>query len=144
MATTTFLGNATCNITQGATTYDVTDQLSSASLTVGFDQLETTAFTSSGSPTGHTWTSGLMNGELSLSLYMSYGASEVEAMIAACVGKTSTIVISPSGTTESATNPEYTLEAFLPEGAVINSNFGELATAELTFQVSTWARDITA
>lgn len=144
MATTTFLSNATVNITQGATTYDMTDQCSSASLTIGYDQLETTAFTSSGSPTGHTWTNGLQTGELTLTLYMSYGASEVEAMLAACVGKTSTIVISPSGTTESASNPEYTLEAYLESAPVINSSYGELATADVTFQVSTWARDITA
>ena len=141
MATTTFLSNATVNITQGATTYDVTDQLSSAVLTVGYDQLESTAFTSSGSPTGHTWVAGLQTGELALSLYLSYGSTEVEDMIQACVGKTSMIVISPSGTTESASNPEYTLSAFLPEGPVINSNMGELATAELTFQISTWSRD---
>lgn len=143
MATTTFLSNATCNITQGATTYDVTDQLSSATLTIGYDQLETTAFSTS-SPTGHTWTSGLQTGELTLTLYMSYGASEVEAMLAACVGKTSTIVISPSGTTESASNPEYTIEGYLESAPVINSTIGELATADVTFQVSTWARDITA
>lgn len=142
MATTTFLANATVNITQGATTYDMTDQTSSAVLTIGYDQLETTAFTSSGAVVGHTWTNGLQTGELTLTLYMSYGASEVEAMIAACVGKTSTIVISPSGTTESATNPEYTLQAYLESGPVITGAFGELATADLTFQLSSWSRDI--
>ena len=142
MATTTFLGNATCNITQGATTYDVTDQLSSAVLSVGQDALETTAFSTS-NPTGRTYVGGLQQGELTLTLYLSYGTSEVEAALAACVGKTSTIVISPSGTTESASNPEYTIEGFLESFTPVNSSIGELATVDAVFQVSSWTRDIT-
>jgi hypothetical protein len=142
MATTTFLGNATCNITQGVTTYDVTDQLSSAVLTVGNDALETTAFSTS-NPTGRSYTAGLQQGELTLTLYLSYGTNEVEAALAACVGKTSTIVISPSGTTESASNPEYTIEGFLESHTPINSSIGELSTVDAVFTVSSWTRDIT-
>jgi hypothetical protein len=142
MATTTFLGNATCNITQGVTTYDVTDQLSSAVLTVGNDALETTAFSTS-NPTGRSYTAGLQQGELTLTLYLSYGTNEVEAALAACVGKTSTIVISPSGTTESASNPEYTIEGFLESFSPLNSSIGELSTVDAVFTVSSWTRDIT-
>jgi hypothetical protein len=142
MATTTFLGNATCNITQGVTTYDVTDQLSSAVLTVGNDALETTAFSTS-NPTGRTYTAGLQQGELTLTLYLSYGSGEVEAALAACVGKTSTIVISPSGTTESPSNPEYTIEGFLESFSPLNSSIGELSTVDAVFTVSSWTRDIT-
>lgn len=142
MATTTFLSNATVNITQGVTTWDVSDQLSSAVLSVGNESLENTAFSSSGSPTGRTYVGGLQTGELTLTLYLSYGSSEVEEALAACVGKTSTIVISPSGTTESASNPEYTIEGYLETFTPINSNIGELATVDVTFQVESWARDI--
>ena len=39
MATTTFLSNATVNITQGATNYDVSDQCTAATLTVGFEDI---------------------------------------------------------------------------------------------------------
>lgn len=144
MATTTFLSNATVNITQGATTYDMSDQASSVTLTVGNEPLETTAFTSSGSPTGRSYTAGLQSVEVSLTLYLSYGSSEVEDALAACVGKSSTLVISPSGTTESATNPEYTITgAYLESFTPINSSIGELATVEVTFTGGTFARDIT-
>lgn len=143
MATTTFLSNATCNITQGATTWDVSDQLSSLTLTVGNEALETTSFTSSGSPVGRSYAPGLQMGEVAMTLYLSYGASEIEEMLAACVGKTSTLVISPSGTTESASNPEYTITAFLESHTPINSSIGELATVELTWSLSSWARDNT-
>lgn len=144
MATTTFLSNATVNITQGATTYDLSDQASTVSLTIGNEPLETTAFTSSGAPTGRSYTAGLQSVEVALTLYLSYGSSEVEDALAACVGKSSTLVISPSGTTESATNPEYTITgAFLESFTPINSNIGELATVEVTFTGGTWSRDNT-
>lgn len=144
MATTTFLSNCTVNITQGATSYDWSDQASSVTLTVGNEPLEATAFTSSGSPTGRTFVAGLQSVEVSMTLYLSYGATEVEEALAACVGKSSTLVISPSGTTESASNPEYTIAgAYLESFTPINSSIGELATVELTFTGGTWARDNT-
>jgi hypothetical protein len=81
-----------------------------------------------------------------MTLFLSYGASEVEAMIAAIVGQgTTNLVISPSGTTESATNPEYTITGAMCEsGPVISSSVGELAQVDLTFSGGTWARDVTS
>ncbi len=100
MATTTFLSNATVNITQGATTYDVSDQVRSATLSVGYDSLEATAM----GDTGRRFVQGLQSVSVSLECYLSYGGSgatsEIETMCAALVGQGSTnLVISPSGTT---------------------------------------------
>lgn len=141
MATTTFLSNATVNITQGMTSYDLSDQLTSCTLTIGQEELDATAM----GDTGRKMVGGLQSVEVTLSLFLSYGSSEVEDMIQNCVGKgTTTLVISPSGTTESATNPEYTItNAMLANGPVINSTVGELAQVDLTFTGGTWARDIT-
>ena len=140
MATTTFLSNATINITQGMTTTDLSDQANAVSLMIGQDSLESTAF----GDTGHRFTGGLQNVEVSMTLFLSYGAAEVEAILASCVGTgTTTLVISPSGTTESATNPEYTItNCMLSDFTPINSTVGELATVEVTFTGGTWARDI--
>jgi len=142
MATTTFLSNATVNITQGATSYDVSDQCTALTLTIGQDELESTAF----GDTGHKYVGGLQSVEVTMTLFLSYGTGEVEAMLAAAVGQGSTtLVISPSGTTESASNPEYTITgAMLANAPVINSTVGELASVDLTFVGGTWARDITA
>jgi hypothetical protein len=142
MATTTFLGNCTINITQGMTTTDLSDQANAVSLMIGQDSLESTAF----GDTGHRFTGGLQNVEVSMTLFLSYGASEVEAILASCVGTgTTTLVISPSGTTESASNPEYTItNCMLSDFTPINSTVGELATVEVTFTGGTWARDVTA
>jgi hypothetical protein len=142
MATTTFLGNCTINLTQGATTTDLSDQANAVTLTIGQDSLESTAF----GDTGHRFTGGLQSVEVSMTLFLSYGASEVEAILASCVGTGSTVLtISPSGTTESASNPEYIItNCMLSDFTPINSTVGELATVEVTFTGGTWVRDVTA
>jgi len=139
VATTTFLSNATVNLTQGMTTYDLSDQVQSVTLTVGNDALEATAM----GDTGRKFVAGLQSVEVTMTLYLSYGSTEVEDALQASVGKSSTLVISPSGTTESATNPEYTItNAYLENFTPINSTFGELATVDVTFTGGTFARDI--
>lgn len=140
MATTTFLSNATVNITQGATSYDVSDQCTALTLTVGQDELEATAF----GDTGHKFVGGLQSVEVSMTLFLSYGTGEVEAMLAAAVGQGSTtIVVSPSGLVESASNPEYTIQGcMLANAPVISSTVGELAQVDLTWVGGTWVRDI--
>ena len=141
MATTTFLSNATIGITQGATTTDLSDQANACAITIGQDSLESTAF----GDTGHRFTGGLQSVEVSITFFLSYGATEVEAILASCVGTGSTVLtISPSGATESATNPEYVItNAMLANFTPINSTVGELATVEATFTGGTWVRDVT-
>ncbi|MFZ9231718.1 MAG: hypothetical protein ACO25P_07880 [Ilumatobacteraceae bacterium] len=142
MATTTYLQSPTVNITVGATTTDLTDNCSSATITAAFDALESTAF----GDTAHKFVKGLQNNQISLTLYTSYGAGEIEATLydawntGAC-----TLVISPSGTSESASNPEYTLtNCMLASFTPISGAFGELATIEAVFQGGALTRDITA
>jgi len=139
MATTTFLANATVNITQGATTYDLSDQSTNVTLTTGYDSLEVTAM----GDTGHRFAAGLQTVEVTLEMFLSYGTQEVEAALNAMVGKESTIVVSPSGTTESASNPEYTITgAFLADFTPIASAVGELSKVTATFTGGSWSRDI--
>lgn len=141
---TTFLSNATINITQGATTYDLSAEANSVTLTIGSEALESTSF----GDTGRRFTAGLQSVEVAITLFLAYGGSgataETETAVAAMVGKESTLVISPSGTTEGPSNPEFTISnCYLETYTPINSTVGELAMLELTFTGGTWARDIT-
>lgn len=140
-ARTTFLSNATVNITQGVTSWDVSDMCTAFSITIGSEELDATVM----GDTGRRMVGGLQSVEVSMTLFLSYGTAEVEAMLAAIVGTgTTTVVASPSGTTESATNPEYTLtNVMFSTVSPINSTVGELATVELSGTAGTWARDIT-
>ena len=141
MATTTFLSNATINITQGATTTDLSDQANACAITIGQDSLESTAF----GDTGHRFTGGLQSVDVSITFFLSYGATEVEAILASCVGTGTTILtISPSGASESASNPEYVISNLMISSFTpINSTVGELATVELSGTGGTWVRDVT-
>jgi hypothetical protein len=140
MATSTFLSNATINITQGATTTDLSDQGNACTITIGFDSLESTAF----GDTGHRFTQGLQTVDVSIDFFLSYGAAEVEAILASCVGTGTTVLtISPSGTTESSTNPEYVItNCMLASFTPVNSTVGSLATVTAQFTGGTWVRDI--
>ena len=141
MATSTFLSNATISITQGETTTDLSDQGNACTITVGYDALESTAF----GDTGHRFTQGLQTVDVSIDFFLSYGATEVEAILASCVGTGTTVLtISPSGTSESATNPEYVItNCMLASHTPINSTVGSLATVTAQFTGGTWVRDVT-
>lgn len=137
MATSTIvLSNASVAI--GAV--DLSDQVRSVTLTVGFDQLEVTAM----GATGRAYTKGLQSVDVTLEMFNSYGSSEVEAtLFDVCGDDAVTLVISPNGTTESATNPEYTITgAHLSTFTPIVGTVGELSMVNVSFVGGTWARDI--
>jgi len=139
MATTatTYLANPTVMI--GAV--DVTAMCSSAVLTVGYDSLESTSF----GDLGHLYVKGLQSVGVELTMFDYYGAGSAEATLFAAVGAgTTTIVISPAGASESATNPEYTItNAMMATFTPINATVGELSTISASFTGGTFARDIT-
>jgi hypothetical protein len=86
----------------------------------------------------------LFSNELTLTLFQGYGTTEVETYLNSLFGVASTIVISPSGTTESASNPEYTLTGcYLETVTPINATVGELSVVEAVFMGGTYGRDIT-
>ena len=138
MATTTYLSNPGVKI--GAV--DLSDQCTAATLTVGFDELETTAF----GDTGHKFTKGLQTVEVTLTLFLSYDTSEVEATLYDVLGDgTTTVVIAPGSTTvPSASNPIWTISnAMLSSFTPISATVGELSQVEVTLTGGTWDRDIT-
>jgi len=133
---TVYLSNPTVFIS----TVDVTQNTSAASLEIGFDALESTTF----GDTGHRFVSGLQMVNVTLTMFQNYGAGEIEATLYDVVGDgTTTLVISPSGSTESASNPEYTISnAMMSSFTPIVTTVGELSQVSVTFTGGTWVRDI--
>jgi len=120
---------------------DLTDQTTAAVFTQRYDQLENTAF-GTGS---RSYTSGLGNHELTLTLYMSYASNETYATLKDLVGTTTTVIVKPAAGSDSATNPGFTLTGtFLAELPVINMTLGELATCDITFVGGVYSTDTTA
>ena len=140
MATVTYLSNPTVTVTSPSA-MTLTDHCSAATLTLTAEALENTAF----GQTSRTFTAGLYSNELTLTLFQGYGATEVETMLNSMFGVISTIVISPAGATESASNPEYTLTGcYLETVTPILTTVGELSVVEATFKGGTFVRDVTA
>jgi hypothetical protein len=119
---------------------DVTQNTSAASLEIGYDSLESTTF----GDTGHRFVSGLQMVNVTLTMFNNYGAGEVEATLFDQVGDgTTTLVISPAGSTESASNPEYTISnAMLASFTPIVTTVGELSQVSVSYVGGTWVRDI--
>ena len=139
MATTTYLTNPTVNLITPVSV-DLTDNCSSATLKLTIEALENTAFGSA----GRTFTAGIQNNELTLTLFQSYGAGEIEATLNSCFGVECSLTLSPSGLVESASNPEYTLSGtYLESVTPIAGSVGELSTVEAVFKGGTYVRDIT-
>jgi len=136
MATTTYLSNPVVTVNS----VDLTDQCSAATLTRTVEALESTAF----GGTARVYTGGLENNELTVTLYMSYAASETYATLAALVGTQTNVQVQPTSGAESATNPKFILTgAYLETLPVLNASLGELSTIDITFRGGTYSVDVT-
>jgi hypothetical protein len=141
--TSTYLTNPTVNLapTTGGVKVDLTDQCRSATITLGVDSLESTAF----GDTGHRFVPGLQTVSVELEMYLSYGTGEVEATLFANLGTgTTELTISPAGATEGTSNPEYTIiNMQLVDFTPITGSVGELSMITASFIGGTYTRDIT-
>jgi hypothetical protein len=133
MATSVYLSNPSVTINS----VDLSDQCTAATITYTVEALENTAFGS----TSRTYTGGLANNSVTVTLYQSYAATETEVSVYSLVGTTTTLVIKPSSAAVSSTNPSYTLStAYLESHTPINASLGELSTIDLTFTGGTLAK----
>lgn len=131
----TYLSNPSVTINS----VDLTDQCTSAVVNYVAEQLENTTFGN----TSRSFTSGLYSNTITVTLYQSYAASETEASIYSLVGTTTTLVVKPSSSAVSATNPSYTLTgAYLSAHTPINASLGELSTIDLTFSGGVLAKAV--
>lgn len=137
MATSIYLSNPVVTVNS----VDLTDQCTSATFTQRYDQLENTAFGDS----SRKYTSGLGNHELTLTLFLSYAATETYATLSQIVGTTTNVRVQPAAPPDSATNPGFILTgAYLTELPVINATLGELSTIDITFTGGVFSTDTTA
>ena len=137
MATTTYLSQpAVLTIA----TVDLVDQASSVSLTLGSTPLTSTAF----GDLGERMVPGLQTVEGTITLYMSYGATEVESVIYCEVGQGDTvIVVKKDSGAVAADNPEWTITNTMIANYPITYTVGELQVMEVSFSGGTWVRDVT-
>ena len=112
---------------------DLSDLVSSVSLSSTFDVVETTAFSSSATKTR---VAGLTDNSVSLEFHQDYATSEVEQTIYPLLGTVATVIVKPNGAATSAFNPSYTFSAVLSEWTPVNGAVGELASASVSWPVT--------
>jgi hypothetical protein len=111
---------------------NLSDHISSVTLSTTEDIVETTAFGS----TARTRVAGLLDNSITLEFHQDYATSSVEATIYPLIGAAPTaVVVKPNGTTTSASNPSYTFNALVSEWTPLNGAVGELATASVTWSI---------
>ena len=136
MASATYLSNPVLTINA----VDLTDMCTAATLTNLVEALEDTAF----GTTSRSYTAGLANNEVTLTMYASFAASETYATLQPLVGTKTDITLQPTSGTESATNPIFTLtDCYLESLPIINASLGELSTYDITFMGGVLTIDVT-
>lgn len=136
MATSTYLSQPVVTVNA----VDLTDQCTSAVFTLNYESQETSSFASN----SRVYASGMANHELTLTLYMSYAASETYATLKDLVGTQTTVIVKPTNAVDSATNPGFTLTGtYLESLPVVNASLGELSTIDITFTGGVYSADTT-
>ena len=105
--------------------------LQSVSIDLSADELETTAF-------GGGWRTriaGLKTGSVTLNFFQDFGASAVDATLQPLfnAGSNATVVVTPTSTTTSATNPAYTAICVVSQYQPYQASVGDIATFSVTW-----------
>lgn len=111
---------------------DLSNVLQSVNLTIQSDEVETTTF-------GGGWKTmvgGLKSGSLQLNFFQDFGAASVDATLFPLINTIGTVVIKPTSTAVSATNPSYTVPCLISQYQPFNSSVGDAATLSITWQTS--------
>ncbi len=113
---------------------NLSNVLQSVSLDLSSDELETTAF-------GGGWrtrVAGLKSGSVTLNFFQDFAAGAVDATLYPLYsgGSYATVVITPTSTAVSATNPAYTAVCLVSQYQPFASSVGDIATLSVTWQTS--------
>jgi hypothetical protein len=109
---------------------DLSDHITSVTLTQNFDELEVTAL----GDTAHKMVKGLEASTLTLNFLNDFAAASVQATLQAAYGTTVTAVLIPvKGTAVSATNPLYTVSILVNNLTPLNGAVGDISNSSQSF-----------
>ena len=111
---------------------DLSDHIASVTIDQSFNEVTTTAFGDS----GVTRIAGLQDSSISLEFHQDFAASSVDATLNALVGTTTSVVVKPTSSAVSATNPSYTMTCLVNQWNPISGGAGDLSTVSVTWPVS--------
>ena len=116
---------------------NLSDYISSVSLSSTYDVVETTAFGGGNVPqAAKSRQAGLVDNAVTFEFHQDYAAGEVEATIYPLLGTLAAIEIQPVNAAVSVDSPKYNFQALISEWTPVNGAVGELATASVTWSIS--------
>ena len=110
-------------------TVNLSDHVTSASISRTFDQLEITAMGNS----SHVFTKGLEASTVILDFLNDLAASEVVATLQSAWGTTVALTLKQTSAATSATNPLYSTTVLVNNTTDINGAVGDISTQSITF-----------
>ena len=111
-------------------TVDISDHVSSATLTQNFDELEITSL----GDLSHKFVKGLEASTLSLDFFNDIAASQISTLLQTNYGTTVTAVLIPEkGTAVSATNPLYTVSILINNVTPISGDVASINASSISF-----------
>ena len=118
---------------------DLSAKANSVTVNYEIDSVESTTFGSS----GHTFVGGLQNVSCEIEFMQDFASAQTEATIFPLVGTQTTVVIKPTTSAVSATNPSYTLSStYLAAHTPVAASVGEMAMTSLSFTGGTLAKAV--
>jgi predicted secreted protein len=108
---------------------DFSSSLQSVDLTVSADEVETTAFGAS----WRTRTAGLKSASVTLNFFQDFGASSVDSTLSGLFGSNATVVVTPTSTAISATNPSWSGVFLVSQYQPYSASVGDIATLSVTW-----------
>jgi hypothetical protein len=115
---------------------DFSDHLASVTLDISSDEVETTAFGTSGF---RTRVGGLKDASITLSFHNDFGTTSsnaVDSTIWNLFNTNATVVVTPTSSAVSASNPSYTGLFLVSQVNPISGSVGDLATRDVTWPVA--------
>jgi len=103
--------------------------LTQVELKLSANEITTTAFGS----TFVTRVAGLKEGSLTLNFNQDYAASTVDATLFPLLGSNATVVIKPTSTATSSSNPAYTAVCLVTDLTPVSGQIGDLSTFSVTW-----------
>jgi hypothetical protein len=98
-------------------------------------ELKTTANDITTTSFGSSWVTrvaGLKEGTVTLQFNQDYATGKVDATLWPLLGSTATVVITPSSSAVSVSNPSYTIPVLVTDYTPVSGTIGDLATFSLT------------
>ena len=113
-------------------TVNLSSFVTSVSLEMNVDEVETTAFGSA----ARTRIAGLRDGSVSIDFNQDFAAGAVEATLYPLLGTIATVTLVPTSGTVTATNPQYAVPCMISQNVPINGQIGDLVTLSVTWPTS--------